>query len=641
MYENENVAFENRHKSNGYGDDDEAGDSVERYCEEGGGACDSDDSMDRDDGFGVGQKKQNVNQNNEENKYHSLFFEKLRLIVRPEIESKRATITENISLQLRARCNIVSSNVTVKRATQYRKSNTKNKSNVGATLSKFLYMCDIFDPSVDNFQDDLLKVKLTGCPSHFIKLAFLLMVFLQRRGNYCTKTAKSKFLQYMVCSRQSDYADLVKLSKQFGVLLCSRNGLEMAMILKAFVDKTDIEFRAPVPANVRTNLFYTGNNAQMAAGSEELDRYQLQLNESLVDDYTGKRLLTTTHRDLSNPCTCCQYTEREKINICASVVVDLQQAAGNMDIFYELELLKLKIAYPGQWSKEIFLMVGCSNSGKTNYCEGYLLRIFDCRDTAKISAASLFQQKSTSTNIHHISNTPVAVIDEVSVIYPQTVKLIVSQNGQEVRRMYSNSGMPVRNLCKIILIANEVPEGTTSDDGVKSRIRFIAQQHWFSPLLMPYDRTINPTQMNSSSEIVTLQYGEKKFPQNDSYVKDYAVYGGSCVLYNFSNVMFFEELNTPVDCTQSLTLFQFKNEMLMQCDDLSRFLSRVTIVAKECTESEMRNALHTYIQIYYRGNSKLYDSLLPKISSTLGRVERVAGEKGGEVRFTKSIILKP
>lgn len=625
--ENENIIYENMKNPSDHftHDDDNSNDAIEYDDIEIGQNIASDENTTTDE--------------NKKNPTHSIFFDKLNNIIKPEIEKQINESVSNISQQLQNQCNIVSNNEDIKLQIMCVRPNQRNKSNIGATLNKFLFLSDVFDPNNIEFQELMYKVNFERCPAHFVKLAFLVMIFLQKRGNYCFKTPKSKFLQYMVSNRNNDYQALVAFSKvTMGPLLCARNGLETALILKAFVDKTETTFKTPIQLQLKNRLFYRGSEDHIS-DIYGTDVDNIECNKHLIDDYTLKSLLTITHRDLNNPCLCCPYSNREKENICTSIVVDVQQAAGNLDIYYELLLLKLKIAFPGPWSKEIFLFVGYSNSGKTNYCENYLVRIFECRDKAKISATSLFQNKSTNSNIHHISNTPLAIIDEVAVINPQILKLTVDPSGQETRRLFSATSVPFRNLCKIIMISNLIPTGAASDDGTTSRIRVVSQHHWFSPMEAFYDRTIQPVQTLFASSVLTIQFSEKKFPQDDTYVKDYAVSGGINVLWNFSNIMFYQTPDKPVDCIPSYAMCQNKIEMLINCDDMSRFFSRVTIIKKECSLYELSQMIRLYIQTYYRGNSKLFDSLTQRLTSTLPKIQ--SSTKTGELRFTQSFIIKP
>lgn len=597
-----------------------------------------DETIDYENEVSASIESTSSSSNNNEQMLHSIFFNKLNDIIKPEIERQINESTHEINEQLRSKCNIMSNNEEIKLQITCVRPNQKNKSNIGATLNKFLFLSNTFDPTTKEFQLLMSKINVKNCPAHFSKLAFLIMIFLQKRGNYCFKTPKSKFLQYMVSNRNNDYQDLVKFTNNtLGPLLCAKNGLETALILKAFVDNTETTFKTPIQLQLKNRLFYRGSKDHITdIYGNDIDN--IECNKHLIDDYTMKKLLTMTHRDLNDPCTCCPYSNREKENICTSIIVDVQQAAGNLDIYYELLLLKLKIAYPGPWSKEIFLFVGYSNSGKTNYCENFLARIFECRDKAKISATSLFQNKSTNCNIHHISNTPLAIIDEVAVINPQILKLTVDPSGQETRRLFSTTSIPFRNLCKIIMIANLIPTGAASDDGTTSRIRVVSQHHWFSPLEAFYDRTIQPVQTLFSSGVLTIQFSEKKFPQDDTYVKDYAVSGAINVLWNFSNVMFYQTPDKPVDCIPSNAMCQNKIEMLINCDDMSRFFSRVTIIKKECSLYELSQMIRLYIQTYYRGNSKLLDSLTQRLTSTLPKVKSCG--QTGELRFTQSFIIK-
>lgn len=203
-----------------------------------------------------------------------------------------------------------------------------------------------------------------------------------------------------------------------------------------------------------------------------------------------ERNLTPTTTTTTAKTTAAIESQRSKVNVnvaqCVATAVVTFYIFGNGDIDVVMFLLRFctAIKYPGQYLKSVLLLMGTSDSGKSELVSEIVRYVFSSRVSGTISNATLRHggKDEINTDLMSMMQSHVCQCDEPEKLNSELFKNLISNTKQKCRAFFNQQPLSLTNMAKLILTTNDDIH-VRSDAGVLTRLKYIVKMtHRFKKL---------------------------------------------------------------------------------------------------------------------------------------------------------------
>lgn len=193
-------------------------------------------------------------------------------------------------------------------------------------------------------------------------------------------------------------------------------------------------------------------------------------------------------------------------------------ADGNMDVVRFFVLYSTAIRFPGQFLKSILLLIGTSDSGKSEFVSSVLRAIFSSQ-TGLVNNSTLRQANQNEINTDQMSLmlSHVCQCDEPEYLHAERFKNIISDTQFVRRNFFSQRSLPLNHMAKLIITTNDAVK-VRGDAGVITRMKYCYRAtHKFKELLGDDESSRYDFLDRYATRRVAHQFATRVFPKGVNY----------------------------------------------------------------------------------------------------------------------------